>query len=151
VPNLSLQNPSKNQPLASSTWRGLTSIGNQQGQCSTQAKVKGIVPRVEWHCSDSSAANNPLEAPGGTPLYLCLPPIRRSEGGDHYFPITLMKKTWNKNLSKAGILQYRSTCLDSLNRGPVSLVNHARELYSHQIWGHGAFSIRTNDHKTSPK
>lgn len=94
VPNFSLQNPSKNQALASPTWRGLTSIGTQQGQCSTQAKVKGTVPRVEWHCSgDGSAANNPPEAPGSTPLYLCLPPIKGSEGGDYYCPITPMKKT----------------------------------------------------------
>lgn len=93
MPNFSLQNPSKNQPLASPTWRGLTSIDSQQGQCSTHAKVQGIVPRVEWHCSgDSSAANDHLGAPGSTPLYVCLPPIRGSEGGDYYFCITLTKK-----------------------------------------------------------
>lgn len=45
---------------------------------------------------DSSAANNPLEAPGSATLYLCLLYVRGSAGGDCYFPITcgnLMEKT----------------------------------------------------------
>lgn len=37
---------------------------------------------------DGSVMNNPLEAPSSTMLYLCLPPIEGSEGGDCYFPTT---------------------------------------------------------------
>jgi hypothetical protein len=33
-----------------------------------------------------------------------------------------------KNLSKAGTLWYRRTCLVLLQRGPASLANHPREL-----------------------
>ena len=42
-----------------------------------------------WHWGgDGSVMNDPLGAPGSTPLYLCLPPVRGSAGGDYYFPTT---------------------------------------------------------------
>lgn len=50
---------------------------------------------------DSSTTEDPVEAPGSTLLYLCLPLVNGSVGGDCYFPITcgtLMEKTRNKNL-----------------------------------------------------
>jgi len=51
----------------------------------TESVVRHIVPRAKWHCSgDRSATNNPLGAPGSTLLFLCLPPIRGSAGGDYY-------------------------------------------------------------------
>jgi hypothetical protein len=119
--------------------------------------VWGIVLRAAWHWGgDSSAINNPLGAPGSTPSYLCLPLTRGSAGGDYYFPITrgtLMEKTQNKNLSKAGTLWYRSTCPVVLNRGPASLANHPRELVfpanlgTLSIWQ----KSRTNGHKMSHK
>jgi hypothetical protein len=63
------------------------------------------VPRAAWHWGgDSSAINDPLRAPGSTSLYLCLPLIRGSAGGDYYFPIThgiLMEKTRNKKPTKS--------------------------------------------------
>jgi hypothetical protein len=63
------------------------------------------VPRAEWHWGgNSSAVNNLLGAPGSTPLYLCLPHVRGSAGGDYYFPITrgtLMEKMQNKKTIKS--------------------------------------------------
>jgi hypothetical protein len=40
----------------------------------------------------------------------------------------LWRKHEIKDLSNAGMLWYRKTCLVVLNRGPVSLANHPREL-----------------------
>jgi len=86
------------------------------------------MPRAARYCGgDSSATNNPFQASGSTPLYLCLPTICGSVGGDWYFPIihgTLMEKTQNKNLSKVGTLWYRSTCLVLLSMGSASLEYH---------------------------
>jgi hypothetical protein len=63
------------------------------------------VPRAPWHWGgDNSAINDPLRAPGSTPLYLCLPLVRGSVGGDCYFPIirgTLMENTRNKKPFKS--------------------------------------------------
>jgi hypothetical protein len=47
------------------------------------------VPRAAWHWGGKgSVANDPLGAKGSTPLYLCLPHVWGSAGGDRYFPIT---------------------------------------------------------------
>jgi hypothetical protein len=40
----------------------------------------------------------------------------------------LWRKHEIKNLSQAGMLWYRKTCLAVLNRGPASLAIHPREL-----------------------
>jgi hypothetical protein len=40
----------------------------------------------------------------------------------------LWKEHEIKNISKAGTLWYRRTCLILLKRGPASLANHPREL-----------------------
>jgi hypothetical protein len=60
------------------------------------------------------------------PLYLCVPPIRGSVGGNCNFPITCgtdMEEPCNQNLFKVGTQWYGSTCLALFNREPVSLVN----------------------------
>jgi hypothetical protein len=63
------------------------------------------VLRAAWYWGgESSAVNNPLGAPGSTPLYLCLPLVRGSMGGEYYFPIicgTLIEKTRNKKPIKS--------------------------------------------------
>jgi hypothetical protein len=63
------------------------------------------VPRAAWHWGgDSSAVDDPLRAPGSIPLYLCLPLLRGSAGGDYYFPTTrgtLMEKTQIKKPIKS--------------------------------------------------
>jgi hypothetical protein len=41
-------------------------------------RTKGCV--ALW--SIASVVNDPLGAPGSTPLYLCLPPVRGAAGGD---------------------------------------------------------------------
>jgi hypothetical protein len=73
------------------------------------------VPRAAWHWGgDRSAANNTLRAPGNTPFYLYLPPIRGSAGGDCYFSITRgtrMEKSQNKKPIK---------CRDSVVQTHVS-------------------------------
>jgi len=77
------------------TYRRLTGL-------MVHAKVSGIMPRAAWYCGgDSSTTNNPFRAPGSTPLYLCLPPICGSVGGDCYLPITHdtpMEKTKQKSI-----------------------------------------------------
>lgn len=111
----------------------ITSIGGQQVQWSTNAKVWGIVLRVAWYGGcDYIATNNPLKAPGCTLLYLCLPRSRCSSNGDCYFPVThgtLVKKTRNKNLSKLVTLWYTNTFHVSHRRGPASIAYHSRELF----------------------
>jgi hypothetical protein len=60
------------------------------GFCSTQTKVEGIVPRVAWHRGrDSSVVNDPLGAPGRTPLYVGLPSTWGSVDGDLMFFLIL--------------------------------------------------------------
>lgn len=67
--------------------------------------------RAKWKCGgDISAVCNPLRATGSTPLYLWLPPMMVSGGGDCHFPITC------------------GTSLASPKTGPTSLGNHPKEL-----------------------
>jgi hypothetical protein len=59
------------------------------GLWSTQAKVKGIMPKAAWHWgSDTSALNDPLGEQGRTPLYVGLLSKWGSVDGDlMFFPI----------------------------------------------------------------
>jgi hypothetical protein len=47
----------------------------------------------------ASAVNNPLRAPGSTPLYLCLPPVWSAVGGNQLIPITRGTKMDSKQLN----------------------------------------------------
>lgn len=94
---------------------------------------RGIMLRAAWHWDgESSAANNPLKAPGSTLVQVCLQTARGTAGDDCYFPFncgTHMGKTGNKNLSNTGALLYRGTCsVSHPNSGQASLANHPKEL-----------------------
>jgi hypothetical protein len=52
---------------------------------------------------------DPLGEPGSNPLYLCLPPVRGSAGGDCYFPITCRNKM--------------DTVINGLDQGVAEAVN----------------------------
>ena len=89
--------------------------------------------RAAWHWGgDGRVMNDPLKAPGSTPLYSCLPPMSGSVSGDCYFPITHRmhkEKSFNKNppLNEVTLL-YRDTLSAMLNRGLTILAHHPKEL-----------------------
>jgi len=66
------------------------------GLWSTQAKVKGIVPKAAWHWgSDNSVINDPLGEPGHTPLYAGLLSAWGSMDCDlMFFPICRRAPFW---------------------------------------------------------
>jgi hypothetical protein len=69
------ENPLKNSKLRRPPRGGGKVLGRQTGLWSTEAKVRGIVPRAAWHWSgDSSVPNDPFGAQGSTPSYVCPSP-----------------------------------------------------------------------------
>lgn len=84
--------------------------------------------------SDRNVVNKSLQAWGSTPLYLCLPPLRCSAGGDCYFPsICVCIWRYLRNIRKP--LKcinscFTNTCAILLSRRPTLPVDHPRWLAS---------------------
>lgn len=121
------------------SWRGVMSIDGKEGQWS---KEWGIVPMAEWHWGgDGSVVSNILGAPGSTPLYLCLPSVKGTLSGDHYFP-TICWCIWrhliNINPLSAGILFYRHTCTILLSRRTAMLATTPGSWHLWQSWANYA-------------
>jgi hypothetical protein len=53
-------------------------------------RAEGCVA-LGWNIA--SVVNDPLGAPGRTPLYLCLPPVWGAAGGDFLYPLY----SWDQN------------------------------------------------------
>jgi hypothetical protein len=50
----------------------------------------------------TSVVNDPLEAPGSTPFYLCIPPVWATAGGDHLIPHYSWDHSGNQRRKKTG-------------------------------------------------
>ena len=91
------------------------------------------MPRAAWHWGGKgSVPNDPLGAPGSTPLYLCLPPVWGTAGGDRYYPVLVGPKIKTTKIKEKKSSKRRDSVVQRhlhkyAQQGPV-LANHPREL-----------------------